>query len=189
MKMVRNSATAFLDGVEALLGTCWQALGTVGNVAMFVIMFGVSADAILRYTLNSPITGMLEGVELLLVFAVFLCLARTQAVRGHIAVDILTQNLTGRWRATIDILSAFLGFVLFSVVTWASSAMALRSWKMEEYSAGLIAFPIYPSRTLVALGCFFLSLQLLLELCRAVMALGEGADSAGRMAESAEEHP
>jgi TRAP-type C4-dicarboxylate transport system permease small subunit len=154
---------------------------------MLLIMFGVSADAILRYTLNRPITGTLEGTELLLVFAVFLRLARTQAERGHVAVDILTQKLTGRSRAAIETLTAFLGFVLFGAVTWATGAMALRSWRMGEYSAGLIAFPIYPSRTLVALGSLFLCLQLLLELGRAATALGGGEGSAGRTDEPAEE--
>lgn len=142
-----------------------------GNLALLVIMFGVSADAILRYAVNKPMTGTLEGVELLLVFAVFLSLAQTQAERGHIAVGIVTERLSGKPRAVVDAITSLLGLSLFSAVTWATGALALRSWQMGEYSAGLIAFPIYPSRFLVALGSLFLSLQLLLELARAVAAL------------------
>jgi TRAP-type mannitol/chloroaromatic compound transport system permease small subunit len=166
--------------MAGVLHACWRKLGMGANLALLLIMFGVSADAILRYALDRPITGTLEGVELLLVFAVFLSLARTQAERGHIAVDIITERLSGRPRAALEALTALLGLVLFGAVTWATGGMALRSWQMGEYSAGLIAFPIYPSRILVALGSLLLSLQLLLEFIRAVMALnGAAAGSAG----------
>ncbi len=161
--------------VAEALDVCWRALGMVANLALLLIMFGVSADAILRYALNRPITGTLEGVELLLVFAVFLSLARTQAERGHIAVNIISERLAGRPRAALEALTALLGLVLFGAVTWATGGMALRSWQMGEYSAGLIAFPIYPSRILVALGSLLLSLQLLLEFTRAIVSLNRGA--------------
>jgi len=180
---------SFLDVAEARLETCWRALGMGGNMALFLIMFGVSADALLRYTLNRPITGTLEGVELLLVFAVFLSLARTQAERGHIAVGLLSERLAGKPRAALKALTAFLGLLLFGAVTWATGAMAFRSWKMGEYSAGLIAFPIYPSRLLVSMGSLLLFLQLLLELGRAMTELTGRGRSTGEKAAPSEEVP
>ena len=178
-----------LARAEAGLGACWRGLGMGGNLALLLIMFGVSADAILRYALNRPITGTLEGVELLLVFAVFLSLARTQAERGHIAVGIITERLSGRPRAALEALTALLGLLLFGAVTWATGGMALRSWQMGEYAAGLIAFPIYPSRILVALGSLLLCLQLLLEIGRALVALGSPAGSPSARAAPLEEAP
>jgi len=180
---------AFLEGAEAALGTFWRVLGMGGHLALLLIMFGVSADAILRYALNRPITGMLEGVELLLIFAVFLSLARTQAERGHIAIGLLSERLTGKPRAALTALTAFLGLLLFGALTWATGAMAFRSWKMGEYSAGFIAFPIYPSRLLVAVGSLLLCLQLFLELARAVTALVGPTGTAEEAAAPAEEAP
>ena len=110
-----NSILVRMAGV---LHACWRKLGMGANLALLLIMFGVSADAILRYALDRPITGTLEGVELLLVFAVFLSLARTQAERGHIAVDIITERLSGRPRAALEALTALLGLVLFGAVTF-----------------------------------------------------------------------
>jgi len=180
---------SFLDRAEVGLGACWRGLGMGGSLALLLIMFGVSADAILRYALNRPITGTLEGVELLLVFAVFLSLARTQAERGHIAVGIITERLAGRPRAALDVLTALLGLLLFGAVTWATAGMALRSWQMGEYAAGLIAFPIYPSRILVALGSLLLCLQLLLELGRALTVLCGAARRPSAAAPRVEEAP
>jgi TRAP-type transport system small permease protein len=155
-------------------------LGLGGNAALLVIMVAVSADAILRYTVNRPVAGTLEATELLLVFAVFLSLARTQAEGGHIAVGILTERLRGRLRALVNAVTALLGFGLFAAITWATAGMAVRSWRMGEYAPGLIAFPIYPSRVLVALGSFLMCVQLSLELARAVSALrGGGTPSRG----------
>ena len=162
---------AWLERIEGILARGWQALGLGANVALLLIMLGVSADAVLRYTLNRPVAGTLEGVELLLVFAVFAGLARTQAERGHIAIGLLTDHLAGRPRAALAAVASILALVLFAAVTWVTGAMAARSWQMGEYSPGLIAFPLYPSRVLVALGTFFLCLQLLVELARALAEL------------------
>lgn len=162
---------AWIELIEGILARGWRALGMGANVALLLIMLGVSADAVLRYTLNRPITGTLEGVELLLVFAVFAGLAQTQAERGHIAVGLLTDHLTGRPRAALAALASVLALMLFVAVTRATGEMAMRSWTMGEYSPGLIAFPLYPARFLVAMGCLFLCLQLLVELARALAEL------------------
>jgi len=163
--------SSFPARIERALDACWRWLGVGANLALLAIMFGVSADAILRYTLNHPLTGTLEGVELLLVFSVFLSLAGTQAARGHVAVDIVTGRLRGKPRFALQAFTAALGLLLFATVSWATGGMAIRSWQMGEYSAGLIPFPIYPSRFLVALGSLLLSAQLLYELVRAVASL------------------
>lgn len=162
---------ALLGRVDRGLSACWRWLGMGANLSLLAIMFGVSADAILRYALGRPIAGVLEGVELLLVLSVFLSLAGTQAAGGHIAVDIVTARLAGKPRAALQAFTSALGVLLFATVAWATGGMAVRSWEMGEYSPGLIAFPIYPSRTLVALGSLLLAVQLLLELTRAVVRL------------------
>lgn len=162
---------ALLGRVDRALGACWRGLGIGANLSLLTIMFGVSADAVLRYAFGRPIAGMLEGVELLLVLSVFLSLAGTQAAGGHIAVDIVSARLGGKPRAALQAVTSALGVLLFAAVAWATGAMALRSWEMNEYAPGLIAFPIYPSRMLVALGSLLLSLQLLLELVRALARL------------------
>ena len=146
-----------------------MSLGT--NVALLVIMFAVSLDAVLRYAFSRPIAGVLEGVELLLVFAVFASVARTQAEGGHIAISVLTERLGDRSRAIVKIVTSLLALGLFGAMTWATAARAWRSAGMWEYSEGLIAFPIYPSRIMVALGCLFLCLQLLGELTAALKQL------------------
>ena len=88
--------SSFLAWIEGALRACWRWLGIAANLALLAIMFGVSADAVLRYAFNRPVAGTLEGVELLLVFAVFLSLAATQAARGHVAVDIVAGRLRGK---------------------------------------------------------------------------------------------
>jgi len=53
---------AWLERIEGVLARGWQALGLGANVALLLIMLGVSADAVLRYALNRPVAGTLEGV-------------------------------------------------------------------------------------------------------------------------------
>lgn len=153
---------------ERVLARSRRLLALGSNLALLAIMAGVGIDTLLRHFANRPVTGMLEGVELLLVFAVFAGLAQTQAEGGHITIDAFTERLHGRARAFMRAFTALLALLLFSAMTWATGAYAWRSWQMNEYSAGLIAFPIYPSRFVVAFGCFFLCLQLLQTLLEAL---------------------
>lgn len=159
MTWLKLAGRALVQGRRSL------ALGS--NLALLAIMLGVSVDAVLRYVIGRPIAGMLEGVELLLVFAVFANLAQTQAEGGNIAISVLTERLGGRSLASVQLVTSLLALGLFGTMTWATAELAWRSWKMGEYSAGLIPFPIYPSRFIVALGCLFLCLQLLQPLSRA----------------------
>lgn len=160
---------------ERMLARSRRLLALGSNLALLAIMAGVSLDTLLRYFANRPVAGMLEGVELLLVFAVFAGLAQTQADGGHIAIEAFTERLRGRSLAFVRALTAALALALFAAMTWATGAYAWRSWQMGEYSAGLIAFPIYPSRFVVAFGCFFLCLQLLQMLLSALRRLFGGA--------------
>ncbi len=145
-----------------------HALSQTSNLALLAIMAGVNFDVVLRYAGGRPVAGMLEGVELLLVFVVFANLAQTQADGGNIAVTVLTRRLKGRGLALLQVVNAALTLVLFAAMTFATAELARRSWQMGEFSAGLVAFPIYPSRIIVSLGCLFLSLHLLGALIEAL---------------------
>lgn len=154
-----------------MLAGAWRVLGLAANAALLLIMAGVSADAVLRYLVGKPVAGMLEGVELLLVFTVYSGLAQTQAERGHIAVGLLADRLAGQGRAALTAVASVLALALFVAATWATTRMAVRSWQIGEYSPGLIPFPLCPSRVLVALGCLLLCIQLLAELAHALIDL------------------
>lgn len=163
-----------LAALESALARVWRALAVAANAALLLIMLAVAADALMRYVFGKPIAGVLEGVELLMVLVVYVGLARTQAERGHIAVGLLTDRLAGRARAAMAAVASLLALSLFAALTWATTGMALRSWEIGEYSAGLVPFPLYPARSLVALGCLFVCIELAVELVRAVADFSHG---------------
>lgn len=153
------------------LGAVRRALALASRLALLAIMFGVSLDALLRYVTGSPVAGMLEGVELLLVIVVFANLAQTQADGGNIAVTALTERVRGRWADCVRLVVSSLALALAAAMTWASAGLAWRSWQMREFSAGLVSFPIYPSRIVISLGLLILSLHFLGTLAAAVVRL------------------
>lgn len=160
-----------LLGIERALTLGRRALSFASSIALFAIMLGVSLDAVLRYAFGWPVAGMLEGVELLLVFAVFANLAQTEADDGNIAINALTRHLEGRALSVVRIITRILALGLFLAMTVATARLAWRSWTMGEFSAGLVAVPIYPSRFIVSFGCLFLCLQLLVALVHEVKRL------------------
>jgi len=157
-------ATRALDAVR-------RGLALASRLALLAIMLGVSLDPLLRFVAGSTVAGMLEGVELLLVVAVFANLAQTQADGGNIAVTALTERLRGRKADGVLLVVSSLVLALTTAMTWAGAGMAWRSWQMQEFSAGLVAFPIYPSRIVISLGLLILSLHLLATLAATVVRL------------------
>lgn len=144
-----------------------RVLDLVAGFFVLLMMVAVSADGILRFGFNRPIGGVVEGSELLLVCIVYLAAAWTQAQKGHIGVDFLITDLPARSRGLVTLLTSLLALGLIGALTWVSGVRAWHSWEMKEASQGIIDFPRYPARIALAVGCFFLCLQLIADIVRA----------------------
>lgn len=160
-----------------------RVLAAVSAAIILVMMLLTTADVAFRFFLNSPIPGAYELSEFLLVGVVFLAISYVQACRAHIMVDLFTDRLP-RWATLgLDILSALLALVVFAVLTWQAGFQAWRAWVIDDYTMGLIAYPIWPARAALALGVAVYCLRLILDIANdgvlLVRSLGEGGTAAG----------
>lgn len=134
-------------------------MALAGGLATAVLMVLMTADAIGR-KLFGPLPGALEASEALMVAVVFLPLVYVQMKRQNIFVTIVTERLSKRHQAILDAASAFVGLMLFALITWVACEKAWEASILREYRVGLMAFPIWPFRWLVPLGTGMLALQL-----------------------------
>ncbi|MBI3968913.1 MAG: TRAP transporter small permease subunit, partial [Chloroflexi bacterium] len=70
-----------LDGIESVLNL-------ICSFVLFLLMFYVTLEVIMRFFFNSPLSGHLEMSQLLIAAAVFLGLSYAQARRSHVGMDI-----------------------------------------------------------------------------------------------------
>ena len=115
--------------------------------------------------------GLYELSVLLFVALTFLGFGVVQWTRGNISVDVAVRHLSRRARRVLDIVTLTCAFLLFAVASYGTIVQAGRSWSILEYEAGFAQFPLYPSKTFVAIGCTYLAFILLLQLAGRVLEL------------------
>jgi TRAP-type C4-dicarboxylate transport system permease small subunit len=73
-----------------------------------------------------------------------------QRTRAHIAVDVVFTRMPAPLQRVIR--AACLAFGFFGLVAWKGRELAWRSLIVREYAAGVVAFPLYPSKFALAIG-------------------------------------
>ena len=137
-----------------------------------VMMLMVTADVLGRFFFSTQIQGTTELTEFMMVALLYLSLSHTQALKGHINVDIFLSYFKKRTRLVFDLITYLLGLVLFALITWQGTLAAIKAWTFWETTFGVILFPLFPAKVLVPLGSFLLCLRYLLDIKEAIKTLG-----------------
>ncbi len=142
------------------------ALGVllVGGAGMLLSMFLGVGDVIGTQMLRSPLPGAYEITESTMVLIVFGALAYAQIRRAHIRVELLYTRMTPRVQAGLDVLADLAALVFFGLLLWQAVSEAQYSYQINERTVGLIRFPLYPARFVLAAGTTLMIAQLLLDL-------------------------
>jgi C4-dicarboxylate transporter DctQ subunit len=90
-------------------------LTAVGVVCVVAMMGLTTVDVIARYAFNSPTLWADEIASYLLIAIVFLGLAPNVRQDAHIRIDVLTNLVTGRVRAALEVFAYGVG-IIFSVL-------------------------------------------------------------------------
>lgn len=136
-------------------------LGGVGMIASTLLG---TADVIGTQFLSHPVPGALELTESTMVLIVFGALTYAQIRRNHIRVELFYTRMGPRGQAAMDVFAGLMALLFFSLLLWQGFNEALFSLEMNEATFGLIRFPLWPARIVLAAGTALLILQLLIDL-------------------------
>jgi C4-dicarboxylate transporter, DctQ subunit len=100
---------------DRALSAIAYGLTAVGVVCVVTMMGLTTVDVIARYVFNSPTLWADEIASYLLIAIVFLGLAPNVRQDAHIRIDVLTNLVTGRVRAAMEVFAYGAGIV-FSVL-------------------------------------------------------------------------
>lgn len=156
-------------------------LGVIAAGALVVLMLATVVDVIVRYIARASVPGMLEVAESALVTSVFLGLAWTSMQGGHVAVSIVTDRLKPALARWVAVVVWLLNAGLLAWLTYASVARALQATSRNETRFGLVQWPVWPLRWVIAIG---LALWLVVAIANVVRtirgraAYGEDAEAA-----------
>lgn len=149
----------------------------VGGAGMLLSMFLGTADVVGTQMLRQPVPGARELTESTMVLIVFGALAYGQIRRSHIRVELLYTRLPPRGRAALDILADLAGLLFFGLLLWQGINEAQFSMQIEEATDGLIRFPLYPARIILAVGTALMIIRLALDVAIDARHLIDGTEA------------
>jgi TRAP-type C4-dicarboxylate transport system permease small subunit len=137
---------------------------------VFSIMALTVIDVLLRRLTPFPLLGVYEITEVTLASFVFLSLAYTWSVDGHIRVDILIKRVPVKIKVFFNIISNLAGIVVFFLLAWEGFWDALYILKIGLVT-DILRIPLVFPKMLLSIGCFIFSLLIFVSLGNSILKL------------------
>lgn len=174
---------AVFERVDGYVGTLGRVMSVGGAASACLIMVVMTVDVAYRNMFNQSIPGTFEVVEVALVLAVFLGMATAERTGNAVRVTLFTRMLSNRVAAYVRIFGLLVSLGIVAWFAYASIDKAMGSFAVGEYKRGIISFPLWPGRAVIALGFSLLAIELTMGLLRRLIALfGNPQSATGRPA-------
>lgn len=152
-----------VEAISSKLGKFSSMLAYVGAFALFVMMCLTTADVVGRYIFNSPILGVFELTEFMVLILIFSFLGYTQSRGTHISVDLLVTFFPEKIKAYIELFNHAVCLMLMAVITWMGVERAIEMMEVGEASPNL-EVPDYPFVFFLVLGCLVMCIEYIRDL-------------------------
>jgi TRAP-type C4-dicarboxylate transport system permease small subunit len=140
------------------------AILLIGGIGLMMSMFLGVGDVVGTQALKTPLAGARELTESTMVLIVFGALTYAQIQRSHIRVELLYTRMRPRVQAMMDVVTDLAAIVFFGLLFWQAINEVKISWEIDESTVGLIRFPLYPARIILAVGTGLLIVRLALDM-------------------------
>ena len=128
-------------------------MNAAGTAWIGVITVLICSDILGRILFNHPIIGVPEIVKVSVVALVWLQMAHTLKIGGHIRSDVILDRLPPRGKALVNVIAAALGTLVFGFLVYAGWPNMMEGWRIGEFEGELpVRVPTYPVRTILILG-------------------------------------
>ena len=125
-------------------------------------VFGTNLDLI--GLTSRPIPATFEFMGAMMVVTVFLAVSFAQHKRRHIRVEVLVKLLPASLQKIADVIQFALSAAVFIMIAWFTWPAAIHAFNVGEYAPGLIKFPLWPARFVLAFGASLMTVQCLFDM-------------------------
>ena len=160
-----------LKFLEHTMGRLSHFLLLVGGGAIVLMCVHIVADIIGKFVFNTPVVGTIELVsDYYMIAAVFLPLAYTQHIRGHVTVELFTYNLGPRTIGAFDSVVCLICALATLIFTWHTTVASLeKTAANESLKLAFNTIPLWPARWLLPISALILALVLILQSVRGLV--------------------
>ncbi len=164
-----DSGAAVRPGGGAL-GAIDRAMHAVEKFTALISGFGIFGLMLIgvmqifgRKLFNAPIFGYIDIVEIAMSALVFLGLAYTERLGGHIRMELFVSFLKGRWLWAFELMGVLVGLVIVAVLTYYSYTHAMRAYDSGDTTIDA-QYLLWPSKMIVSVSLGLLFVRLLVSL-------------------------
>jgi C4-dicarboxylate transporter, DctQ subunit len=154
-----QSGGGMLGAVDRVVHRIEKFTAWLSGLGIFLLMLLGVAHVLGRKFFGMPVFGYIDIVEVMMSFMVFLALAYTERLGGHIRMELFVSYLRGRWLALFELIGVVLGLGIVAVLFVYSWDHAMRAYYLGDSSIDA-QLPMWPSKLVVpiALGLLFVRL-------------------------------
>jgi TRAP-type C4-dicarboxylate transport system permease small subunit len=133
----------------------------LAGALIIFLMFGVSADVVLRYFLSSPIPNMQEIAQQTLLLVTFLSATWILKTEGHTKVDILLGFLNPRTRRRLNAITSIAGSLICLIFFWYALKVTWIDFHRHALVSTEFRIPYAAIFIIAPIGYFLLFVQFL----------------------------
>lgn len=163
--------------IVKLIDKISEFFGALSAWIVIPLMVVVMIEVFMRHILNKPTSWGYDVLWMLFSAQFLLGGAFTLLRKGHIRIDIVYGVLSDKAKRIYDIINTAVIILLPAILlTWAGIVFAAEAFTTgENLSTTNWAFPSGPSKSLIPIGFFLLSLQCVAEFIKDVHELMKGS--------------
>ncbi|RLC39499.1 MAG: hypothetical protein DRH33_02685 [Candidatus Nealsonbacteria bacterium] len=151
------SLAKFLDNITFKLNGLSSIF--IGIITVFIL-----AEIIARKFFNFGFLFVLEVSSYLLAASWFLSASYTLRTNGHVRVNVFANILNEHTLRILDILATIFGIILCVIFFRAVYILTIDSYFFHKTSFSPLRAPLYIPQAFVAIGMFFMLLQMIMRL-------------------------
>jgi len=170
----KTTLTRVIDTISTIDEKLAEAAGWV----VVLMMLTISYDVIMRYLFDAPTTWSFEVNRYMLIMVVFIGGGWSLPSGGHVSVDIFTENIPGKKKIVLDIVTSFMAGAYVLVFLVESSFFTWDAWENNIRSTEYLAWPLWPIRIFLVIGAAMLLLEYVIRIIKNILALHTAAEPA-----------
>lgn len=146
--------------IEKGINSLNEQVGFYSSFLIIPLIGVVVYEVVMRYIFNAPTVWAFEATTFIYGVHYMLGFAYTLKHDGHVAIDVFESRLASKSRTILRIIVSLILFVptVGMLSVW-SVIYAVTSWQNWEKASTSWAPPLYPFKTIMAIGFILLFLQ------------------------------
>ena len=167
---------SFLSALDTKLHRVEQFLALCSGLAVSGLILLAVVSVAGRNLIGQPLPGYVDWIEQIMPLIAFIGIAYTQRNGGHIRMDMLIGQLSGRKLYVAELITTSVILILMLLLVWGTWAHFERSFDFtapmwSRDSSIDIGLPIWPAKLIVPVAFSVLSVRVILQCCGYVSAI------------------